>query len=139
MALKDDRVGQCLRSCGGEFQMWGPKQENVTRKTTNKSAKFEIIEAFSTSSHEHMKGLLSKCTTLKGLLSKCTTLKGLLSKCTTLKGLLSKCTTLKGLLSKCTTLKAELTQSDKYALCGRVYVHFSARKTLRAGAVNVLK
>ena len=22
MALKDDRVEQCLRSCGSEFQMW---------------------------------------------------------------------------------------------------------------------
>ena len=31
LALKDDRVGQCLRSCGGEFQMWGPKQENVRK------------------------------------------------------------------------------------------------------------
>ena len=29
MALKDDRVEQCLRSCGIEFQLWGPKQENV--------------------------------------------------------------------------------------------------------------
>ena len=29
MALKDDRVEQCLRSCGSEFQMWGPKQEKV--------------------------------------------------------------------------------------------------------------
>ena len=28
LALKDDRVEQCLRSCGSEFQMWGPKQEN---------------------------------------------------------------------------------------------------------------
>ena len=27
LALKDDRVAQCLRSCGSEFQMWGPKQE----------------------------------------------------------------------------------------------------------------
>ena len=27
MALKDDRVEQCLRSCGRKFQMWGPKQE----------------------------------------------------------------------------------------------------------------
>ena len=27
LALKDDRVNQCLRSCGSEFQMWGPKQE----------------------------------------------------------------------------------------------------------------
>ena len=26
LALKDDRVEQCLRSCGSEFQMWGPKQ-----------------------------------------------------------------------------------------------------------------
>ena len=29
LALKDDRVEQCLRSCGSEFQMWGPKQEKV--------------------------------------------------------------------------------------------------------------
>ena len=29
MALKDDRVEQSLRSCGIEFQMWGPKQEKV--------------------------------------------------------------------------------------------------------------
>ena len=29
MALKDDRVEQCLRSCGSEFQMWGPKQKKV--------------------------------------------------------------------------------------------------------------
>ena len=29
MALKDGRVEQCLRSCGSEFQMWGPKQEKV--------------------------------------------------------------------------------------------------------------
>ena len=27
LALKDDRVEQCLRSYGSEFQMWGPKQE----------------------------------------------------------------------------------------------------------------
>ena len=27
LALKDDRVEQCLRSCGSEFQMGGPKQE----------------------------------------------------------------------------------------------------------------
>ena len=27
MALKDDRVQQCLRSGGSEFQMWAPKQE----------------------------------------------------------------------------------------------------------------
>ena len=27
-ALKDDMVEQRLRSCGGEFQMWGPKQEH---------------------------------------------------------------------------------------------------------------
>ena len=25
LASKDDRVEQCLRSCGSEFQMWGPK------------------------------------------------------------------------------------------------------------------
>ena len=29
LALKDDRVEQCLRSCGIEFQTWFPKQENV--------------------------------------------------------------------------------------------------------------
>ena len=29
MALKDDRVEQCLRSCGSEFQMWGSKQVKV--------------------------------------------------------------------------------------------------------------
>ena len=28
-ALKDDRVEQCLRSCGSEFQMRGPKAEYV--------------------------------------------------------------------------------------------------------------
>ena len=27
LALKDGRVEQCLRSCGSEFQMWGPKQD----------------------------------------------------------------------------------------------------------------
>ena len=31
LALKDDRVEQCLRSCGSEFQMWGPKQEMVRK------------------------------------------------------------------------------------------------------------
>ena len=31
MALKDDRVEQCLRSCGSEFQTWGPKQENARK------------------------------------------------------------------------------------------------------------
>ena len=32
MALKkDDRVEQCLRSYGSEFQMWGPKQEKVRK------------------------------------------------------------------------------------------------------------
>ena len=30
-ALKDDRVELCLRSCGSEFQMWGPKQEKVRK------------------------------------------------------------------------------------------------------------
>ncbi len=29
LALKDDRVEQCLRSCGSEFQMWG---ESLLRK-----------------------------------------------------------------------------------------------------------
>ena len=28
LALKDGRVEQCLRSCGSEFQTWGPKQES---------------------------------------------------------------------------------------------------------------
>ena len=27
--LKNDKVEQCLRSCGSEFQTWGPKQEKV--------------------------------------------------------------------------------------------------------------
>ena len=27
LALKDNKADQCLRSCGSEFQMWGPKQE----------------------------------------------------------------------------------------------------------------
>ena len=31
MALKDDRVEQCLRSCGSEFQMWGPKQADFNK------------------------------------------------------------------------------------------------------------
>ena len=31
LALKDDRVEQYLRSCGSEFQMWGPKQEKVRK------------------------------------------------------------------------------------------------------------
>ena len=31
LALKDDRVKQCLRSCGSEFQMCGPKQEKVQK------------------------------------------------------------------------------------------------------------
>ena len=31
MGLKDDRVEQYLRSCGSEFQMWGPKQEKVRK------------------------------------------------------------------------------------------------------------
>ena len=26
LSLKDDRVEQCLRSCGSEFQMWGPRE-----------------------------------------------------------------------------------------------------------------
>ena len=29
LALKDEKVEQCLRSCGSEFQKWGPKQEKV--------------------------------------------------------------------------------------------------------------
>ena len=31
LALKDDRVERCLRSCGNEFQMWGPKQEKARK------------------------------------------------------------------------------------------------------------
>ena len=31
MALKDDRVEQCLSSCGNEFQMWDPKQEKMRK------------------------------------------------------------------------------------------------------------
>ena len=30
-SLKDDRVEQCLRSCGSEFQTWGSKQEKVRK------------------------------------------------------------------------------------------------------------
>ena len=30
--VKDDRVTeQCLRSCGSDFQMWGPKQEKARK------------------------------------------------------------------------------------------------------------
>ena len=32
MALKDHRVEQCLRSCGSEFQVWGPKEERERAK-----------------------------------------------------------------------------------------------------------
>ena len=31
LALKDERSAQCARSCGNEFQMWGPKQEKVQK------------------------------------------------------------------------------------------------------------
>ena len=31
LALKDDRVEECLRSCGSEFQMGGIKQEKVRK------------------------------------------------------------------------------------------------------------
>ena len=31
LALKYDKVEQCLGSSGSEFQMWGPKQENVSQ------------------------------------------------------------------------------------------------------------
>ena len=34
MALKDDRVEQCLRSCGSQFQMWGPKQRESAKATS---------------------------------------------------------------------------------------------------------
>ena len=32
LALKDDRVEQCLRSCGSEFQMWGFGPQEKVRK-----------------------------------------------------------------------------------------------------------
>ena len=35
--LKNDRVEQCLRSCGSEFQMWGPEQEKVKEHAFNLS------------------------------------------------------------------------------------------------------
>ena len=35
------------------------------KKTTNKSARFEIIQDFRPSSHGHVKGLLQKCTVLE--------------------------------------------------------------------------
>ena len=28
LALKDERIEQCLRYCGNELQVWGPKQEH---------------------------------------------------------------------------------------------------------------
>ena len=31
LTLKDDKVEQCLRSCGSEFQMWDAKQEKVRK------------------------------------------------------------------------------------------------------------
>ena len=31
MVLKDDRVEQCLRTCGSEFQIRGPESENVRK------------------------------------------------------------------------------------------------------------
>ena len=42
MALKDDRVEQCLRSCGSEFQMWGPKQEKFRTRSTYSAEKMHI-------------------------------------------------------------------------------------------------
>ena len=33
LVLKDDRVTeQCLKSCGSDFQMWGPKQEKMRKR-----------------------------------------------------------------------------------------------------------
>ena len=32
LALKDDRVEQCLRSCWSEFQMWGGTVQSKTEK-----------------------------------------------------------------------------------------------------------
>ena len=31
LALKDDRVEKCLRSCVSEFQLWGPKHEKARK------------------------------------------------------------------------------------------------------------
>ena len=31
LALKDDGVEQCLRSCGSEFQLWDSKQEKARK------------------------------------------------------------------------------------------------------------
>ena len=41
MALKDEKAEQCIRSCGSEFQMWGPKQEKVlnSKHTTARTSK----------------------------------------------------------------------------------------------------
>ena len=40
MALKDDRVEQCLRSCGSEFQMWLQSK----RKEKAKSLAFVLLD-----------------------------------------------------------------------------------------------
>ena len=45
MALKDDRVEQCLRACGSEFQMWGPKQEIMSACRTGHTADTEKFAA----------------------------------------------------------------------------------------------
>ena len=43
LALKDDRIEQCLRSCGSEFQMWGPKQEKVQKLRVLHNLFFGIV------------------------------------------------------------------------------------------------
>ena len=44
LALKDDRVAQCLRSCGSEFQMWGPKQEKVRKPCVLRLSSMRVSE-----------------------------------------------------------------------------------------------
>ena len=47
LALKDDRVEQCLRSCGIEFQMRGPKQEKVHGIVTSKPLNAKLAKFIS--------------------------------------------------------------------------------------------
>ena len=46
MALKDDRVEQCLtlRSCGSEFQTQGPKQEKVRKPRILKLMQYLMLD-----------------------------------------------------------------------------------------------
>ena len=34
LVLKDERVEQCLRSCGSEFQLWGSKAKEGAKATS---------------------------------------------------------------------------------------------------------